>query len=84
MYQNKNRYIHVNFRTFVELLIWVLAGGAFGLLAGAWVVGMSGCSLPALPLVWAVVGAIAAARVGPKILRDIEKDGRDGHSSRRH
>lgn len=65
-------------------LLSVIAGGAFGLLLGAWVVGTCGSSHAGLPLLWAVVGAIAAARVGPSILRDIEKDGKNGKSSRRH
>ena len=65
-------------------LISIIAGAAFGFLMGAWAMARSGHSYPGLPLLWALVGAIAAGRVGPAVLRRIERDGKNGHSSRRH
>jgi hypothetical protein len=65
-------------------LLSVIAGAAFGFFLGSWVVGSLGCSVPALPLLWAIVGAIAVGRLGPAWLRNIERDGRNGRSSRRH
>lgn len=65
-------------------LLSVMAGAAFGFLAGLFVIAKAGCSFPGLPLLWALVGAIAAARVGPAVLRHIERDGKNGHASRRH
>jgi hypothetical protein len=62
-------------------LLSIIAGGAFGFFLGLLAVGPS---CPFLPFLWGLVGAIAAARTGPSILRKLQKDGRDEHSSRRH
>lgn len=53
-----------------------ILGGALGLLAGAWALGACGASIPFLPLLWALVGAIALGRAGPAWLRKIAQDGR--------
>lgn len=65
-------------------LLSVLAGAAFGFFGGTFVMAKAGCSYPGLPLLWALVGAIAAGRVGPAVLRHIERDGKNGRVSRRH
>lgn len=65
-------------------LVSVLAGAAFGFFAGAFVMAKAGCSFAGLPLLWALVGAIAAGRVGPAVLRQIQKDGKNEQSPRRH
>jgi hypothetical protein len=65
-------------------LLSVIAGAAFGFFLGTWVINTCGSPFPGLPLLWALVGAIAAGRVGPKVLRDIERDGKNDQSSRRH
>jgi len=65
-------------------LLSIIAGGAFGFFLGAWVVNNGANRFPYLPLLWALVGAIAAGQVGPACLRHIERDGKNGHHTRRH
>lgn len=65
-------------------LVSTIAGAAFGFFAASFVTAKLGCSFPGLPLLWALVGAIAAGRVGPAVLRQVERDGKNGQSSRRH
>lgn len=65
-------------------LVSIIAGAALGSFMGAWVIARSGSSYPGLPLLFALIGAIAAGRVGPAVLRQIERDGKNGHASRRH
>lgn len=66
------------------LLVSLIGGWIFGFVLGAKANAMSGGMHPLLPVLWGLIGAIAAGRVGPALLRHIEKDGRDGHVSRRH
>ena len=58
-------------------LVSAVLGGGLGFLAGAWVLGTCGTSVPFLPLLWAAVGAIALGRAGPAWLRRISNDGRN-------
>ncbi len=64
-------------------LLSVIAGAIGGLLIAGLVMRSSGCATPALPLLFAVVGAIAAGQAGPAWLRRIQKDGRDDKRSTR-
>ena len=64
-------------------LISMVAGAVFGWVLGAVVIGRRGG--PAfLPLVSAVICAIALGRSGPAWVRKIERDGKDDSFSRRH
>ena len=64
------------------LLASVSAGAASGFLLGSFVLKLDPTAAYAPPLC-ALIVAIAAGRVGPQWLRQIEKDGRDEHPSRR-
>jgi len=54
----------------------VALGALCGWILGAVVFGMCGGN-PIVPLLWAIVSAVAFARVGPAVLRKIDKDGKD-------
>jgi len=62
-------------------LISVFGGAAFGFFWASFVMSKLGCSVPGLPLISALIVSIAASRAGPALLRQIERDGKDGHSS---
>lgn len=62
-------------------LISVFGGAAFGFFWASFVMSKLGCSVPGLPLMSALIVSIAASRAGPALLRQIERDGKDGHSS---
>lgn len=64
-------------------LLSVVAGAVFGSIAGAFMVTKLEAP-PITSLFSALICAIAAGRSGPSLLREIEKDGRDESSSRRH
>jgi hypothetical protein len=62
-------------------LISVFGGAAFGFFWASFVMCKLGCSVPGLPLMSALIVSIAASRAGPALLRQIERDGKDEHSS---
>lgn len=66
------------------LLLSTITGAVIGLLIGGFITAQCGPSYAWLPLVGALIGAATAGNVGPEWLRHIEKDGKNGHSSRRH
>ena len=65
-------------------LFSTVTGAVIGLFIGGYIAGQCGPSYAWLPLVGALIGAAIAGSKGPIWLRDIEKDGKNGHSSRRH
>jgi len=62
-------------------LISVFGGAAFGFFWALFVISKVGYSEPLVPLLAALIVSIAAGRAGPALLRRIERDGKDGHSS---
>ena len=66
------------------LLISIVFGAGAGFIAAAVLNAKCGGIYPFLPLIGILVGAIGAGQAGPAWLRHIEKDGRNGQSSRRH
>ena len=66
------------------LLLSVIGGAIGGVLFAGFVMHTSGRATPALPLLSAIVGAIAAGQAGPAWLRRIQKDGKDDKRSTRH
>ena len=67
-----------------SFLFSTVAGAIIGLFIGGYIAGQCGPAYAWLPLVGALIGAAIAGSKGPEWLRDIEKDGKNGHSSRRH
>lgn len=67
-------------------LLCTMAGAVCGFLLGALLLISSGGhqGFAVLPLLGALIGAIVIGDVGPAWLRHIEKDGKNGHASRRH
>ena len=65
-------------------LFSTVAGAVIGLFIGGYIAAQCGPSYAWLPLVGAVIGAATAGKVGPEWMRNIERDGRNGHYSRRH
>lgn len=66
------------------LLLSVLAGAVSGFVLGILTIAATGARslCPGLPVVWALLWAIAFAKGGPAWLRHMEKDGKDEPSSR--
>ena len=64
-------------------LLSVIAGTIGGLFVAGLVMRSSGRATPALPLLFAIVGAIAAGQAGPAWLRRIQKDGKNDKRSPR-
>ena len=62
-------------------LISVFGGAVFGYFWASFIMSKVGYSVPGLPLLAALIASIAAGRAGPAILRQIEKDGKNGHIS---
>ena len=62
-------------------LISVFGGAVFGFFWASFVMSKIECSVPGLPLMSALIVSIAAGRAGPALLRKIERDGKNGHSS---
>lgn len=62
-------------------LISVCGGAAFGYLWASFVMSKVGYSVPGLPMLAALIASIAAGRLAPVILRQIERDGKNGHIS---
>ena len=66
------------------LLLSTITGAIIGLFIGGIIAAQCGPLYAWLPLIGALIGAVAAGSEGPKWLRHIEKDGKNGQSSRRH
>jgi CHASE2 domain-containing sensor protein len=66
------------------LLFSTAMGAVIGLFIGGYIAAQCGSSYAWLPLVGAVIGVATAGKVGPEWLRNIERDGKNGHASRRH
>jgi len=65
-------------------LISTAVGAGAGLIGATILNGKCGGIYPFLPLAGLVVGALAASEIGPEWIRHVEKDGKNGSSSRRH
>jgi hypothetical protein len=66
------------------LLLSTSAGAVIGLFIGGFITAKCGPAYGWLPLAGALTGAFVAIGLGPKWLRDIERDGKNGRSRRRH
>lgn len=62
-------------------LVSVFGGAAIGFFWGSFIMYKLNYHVAGLPLASALIVAIAAGQYGPAILRRIEGDGKDGHSS---
>lgn len=65
-------------------LLSVFGGAVFGYFWALFVMSKLNYHVAGLPLASALIVAIAASRYGPAILRQTERDGKNGHSSGRH
>jgi CHASE2 domain-containing sensor protein len=65
-------------------LFSTVAGAIIGLFIGGYVAARCGPAYAWFSLIGAVIGAVAAGSAGPEWLRNIERDGKNGHSSGRH
>jgi hypothetical protein len=65
-------------------LLSVFGGAAFGYFWASFVMSKLNYHVAGLPLASALIVAIAVGRCDPAILRQIERDGKNGHSSGRH
>ena len=66
------------------LLVSVLFGALVGWVWGSFITMKLGPQNPLIPLVCAIALAIMCGRSGPKWFRRIERDGKNGNSSRGH
>jgi CHASE2 domain-containing sensor protein len=66
------------------LLLSTITGAVIGLFIGGYIAAQCGSSYAWLPLVGALIGAASTGNAGAEWLRHIEKDGKNGQSSRRH
>ena len=65
-----------------SFLLSIFIGAVAGFVIGTKMNGDLGHAFPAAPLIGALIGAAAIGHIGPSILRNIERDGKNENSSR--